>query len=286
MDELEARVADIVLGPEPEDAADEQAVDVELVDLAPDHEEGGEEPAPAAQKSDLTAKEPERRPEVQPDGAMWTSEEMSLISSCEVERHALSRDVEQFHQYIDMVQQIADPNARAQHEQNILAARLDLERRNDALNRALSGLRKTYEDRTKAGMERARSDEAKKLSAVFPSLDIAQTRGYGLTYGFSEAELDGLVDHRMVVILEKARRYDEAEKQKKPVVIKPTTQIKQQKEKPVTKELTRSERHQQIENKLDRMFAPRAAPTKPLITKPSKLDARGRPKQKPGMHSY
>jgi len=64
------------------------------------------------------------------------------------------------------------------------------------------------------------SDERGKLIESLPEMGNSKTRPtkvkeiqtYALGQGFTQEELDGLIDHRSVVVLEKARKYDEMQK--------------------------------------------------------------------------
>ena len=60
-------------------------------------------------------------------------------------------------------------------------------------------------------------EEKGKLAAILPEMGNKETRSakvkeiqtYALGQGFTQEELDGLIDHRSVVVLDKARKYDE-----------------------------------------------------------------------------
>ena len=60
-------------------------------------------------------------------------------------------------------------------------------------------------------------EEKGKLAAILPEMGNKETRSakvkeiqtYALGQGFTQEELDGLIDHRSVVVLDKARMYDE-----------------------------------------------------------------------------
>jgi hypothetical protein len=64
--------------------------------------------------------------------------------------------------------------------------------------------------------------EAQKLKEVMPELTDANARqqlaGYLRQYGYSGEELSQLVDHRVLVVAEKARRYDELMSRKQDVL--------------------------------------------------------------------
>ena len=63
-------------------------------------------------------------------------------------------------------------------------------------------------------------EEQGKLASVMPEMANEETRPvrvkelqtYALGQGFTQEELDGLVDHRSVIVLDKARKYDEMQK--------------------------------------------------------------------------
>jgi hypothetical protein len=64
------------------------------------------------------------------------------------------------------------------------------------------------------------SEERGKLIEALPDMGNSETRPtrvkeiqtYALGQGFTQEELDGLIDHRSVVVLDKARKYDEMQK--------------------------------------------------------------------------
>jgi hypothetical protein len=63
-------------------------------------------------------------------------------------------------------------------------------------------------------------EEQGKLASVMPEMANEETRPvrvkelqtYALGQGFTQEELDGLIDHRSVIVLDKARKYDEMQK--------------------------------------------------------------------------
>ena len=73
-------------------------------------------------------------------------------------------------------------------------------------------------------MSRARAtmlqEERGKLVEVLPEMGsdearpgkVKELQTYALGQGFTQEELDGLIDHRSVIVLEKARKYDEMQK--------------------------------------------------------------------------
>jgi len=73
-------------------------------------------------------------------------------------------------------------------------------------------------------MSRARAtmlqEEKGKLIEVLPEMGsdearpgkVKELQTYALGQGFTQEELDGLIDHRSVIVLEKARKYDEMQK--------------------------------------------------------------------------
>ena len=81
------------------------------------------------------------------------------------------------------------------------------------------------------------SEERGKLIEALPDMGNSETRPtrvkeiqtYALGQGFTQEELDGLIDHRSVVVLDKARKYDEMQKanpkakklKNKPRVVRP-----------------------------------------------------------------
>ena len=64
--------------------------------------------------------------------------------------------------------------------------------------------------------EQAKAENAKFLVEAIPEFQdpdkqpklISDLRSFGLEQGFSEEELNGLIDWRSIVVLDKARRYD------------------------------------------------------------------------------
>jgi hypothetical protein len=161
--------------------------------------------------------------------AIWTPQDVELISRCEIERQHLDQYAARFNELIAQRDRV-DPSQLNDFDLNLSLARQELERRSAALNGALEGIRNTYQSRQRSRAEQLVASEAQKLKAALPDLDIAKTRAYGLKYGFSEQEIDSLADHRHVTILEKARRYDELQRQPKPKTVRRVSRSSQDKQ--------------------------------------------------------
>jgi hypothetical protein len=163
-----------------------------------------------AEKAGTEQQQPKQEPDAlrHNDEAVWTASEVELISRCESERLYLDQQVARFNDLAAQIDRI-EPSKRADFEFNLSMARQELEQRTGMLDQALDGLRQSYEGRQQARGQRYRETEIQKLKSALPDIDFEKTRHYGRSLGFSDQQLESVVDHREVAVLDKARRYDE-----------------------------------------------------------------------------
>jgi vacuolar-type H+-ATPase subunit E/Vma4 len=81
--------------------------------------------------------------------------------------------------------------------------------RHEVLLSAARRIQNTALQRQTQKLESRMNHEQEKLNKQLPDLDKESLRNYLSKKGFSEQEMTGASDHRLIVMAEKARRYDE-----------------------------------------------------------------------------
>lgn len=147
------------------------------------------------------------------DGIRWSTADARTISALEREIPAFQADLatfEQLRSQIDLNALAATDKAKAAAVRVQLAeAERELRRRQDDIAAAVGDLRQKVQDHHLGVAKRRLGGEAAKLAKALPDLDKAALVPYLKQSGFSEADIKQAADHRLVVLAEKARRYDE-----------------------------------------------------------------------------
>lgn len=99
------------------------------------------------------------------------------------------------------------------------------------------------------------AEETKKLEAALPSLGTVEAKtnliNYGLSLGFSKEEIGSVADHRILVMLEKARMFDSLNETKKAKPLAPVPKVTKSK----SASLTGSEQKAQFIKKTETEFS-------------------------------
>lgn len=179
-------------------------------------EEAQAEPEPVPQPKP----EPEPEPPIVPADARWSDAEVAEHTQINAAFSAWQQQAAQFGQ------------ARQQAEQRLRQGELDMGQA-EALKHQLRdterSLREQYEGlqeraqklngsatkRSQTAQQQRLDAERAKLQRAMPNIDVATTRKYLQGQGFSDADINGLTDHRAVAIVEKARLYDALVKEQK-----------------------------------------------------------------------
>ncbi len=227
--ELAQKIADKFAGPEfdePEASSEPEASELpsdspaETAESTDESSEGGEPPRqqPKAAPKDADVLRHN-------DEAMWTADEVQLITRCEAERQYLDQRIAQFNELVAQSERV-DPSKRAQFELDLTLIREELGRRATALNGALDGLRKSYDGRRTARADKLRASEAEQLKKAFPDLDHGKLRDFILSRGFTEQGLR-FAPAKELILAEEARRYRElmARDKQKPRKVKQVKKI-------------------------------------------------------------
>lgn len=166
---------------------------------------------------------PAREAVEQDDGALWSSQDVAEIRSLETELLTVQQQGQAFAQAkaklnLEELEKTDKARAVALKIQMREAERELQERYKHVVNQfgALQG-KATAAAQKRA--ERQLEAERKMLLDAVPDFDGAKTSAYLERIGFNRDDLSQLTDHRMAVVAEKARRYDElmAKQQDKPL---------------------------------------------------------------------
>jgi hypothetical protein len=165
------------------------------------------------QPSDTT-KEAPSVPDPQPaSDAVWSNEDLGTITAFQRESERFQEDLQAFTQ----VQTQIDLNAIEKQDKaqaaavrtQIKAAEKELRERHDALNQVGQELAQKVQKRQIARLEQVFAREKAKLDEAMPDLNRKALRTYLEGVGFTDTDIAQAADHRLVVLAEKARCYDE-----------------------------------------------------------------------------
>lgn len=172
-------------------------------------------------------------------------------------RERYSQKLEQIAAFLkaDMGEEPDWETLRAEDPAKYAVAHADWQRKQDALGKVEAEHRHVSEEALQKQQEQlqqfVKQEQTKLLEALPEWKDADKMRAgqkalveYGQSLGFTEEELGTLVDHRTVVVLDKARRYDELQKKGKTVKEKAA---KAPVLKPGTKKEAKSKNASQVE---------------------------------------
>lgn len=160
------------------------------------------------------AVEPAQPKETTPQSAaLWTNEEASLLATFQQEAQSFQQDLEALNQF----KQKTDLNELAKRDKaeatavrmQIAAAEKELAERYEVLSQNAEHFNGKLTKQQQETVQKHLEAEKEKLSKALPNVDRPALRKYLVGSGFSESEVAQAYDHRLVVLAEKARRYDE-----------------------------------------------------------------------------
>lgn len=149
--------------------------------------------------------EPERR-EPQKDDAVWSNGDLQTITALQREASQFQTDLQKFAQakQIDLnALEKQDRGRAAALRAHLREAEKELRERYDVIARAAGSLNQRI-------AEKHLETEWHQLIEQVPDLDNAKLTPYLQTM-FTDSEIAAAADHRLLVLAEKARRYDEAQ---------------------------------------------------------------------------
>jgi hypothetical protein len=166
------------------------------------------------QPSDTTKESPSI-PDPQPtvSDAIWSNDDLQTITVFQREAERFQADLQAFAQ----VQAQIDLNAIEKQDKaqaaavrtQLKAAEQELRERQDALNAVGQELGQKVQKQQIARLEQVFAREKAKLEEAMPGLNPKALRTYLEGVGFTDTDIAQAADHRLVVLAEKARRYDE-----------------------------------------------------------------------------
>jgi hypothetical protein len=184
------------------------------LDEAYDRMQVGKDDAAAPAAAPEPAKPaPDPEPPADPgDDAAWSNEDVQALNVYQREAEAYNADFRRFieiKQSLDINAIAATDKARAAMlRQQMTEAEKELKQRHDALSKTGQALVGKAQSRQQSKAQKQLAAERQKLDKALPDLDRDALRAYLAREGFSSAEVDAAYDHRLLVVAEKARRYD------------------------------------------------------------------------------
>lgn len=168
-----------------------------------------DEPLPAAaQAEDETPSEDDAPTEA----ALWTSDDVETLAQFQQAHQQLQQDLALYEQakQIDLNALEKQDRSRAVALRNqIREAERELTERKDKLQAVAQKLVGKVQERQHEQFQRALAKQQAKLEKQLPDLDAKALRKYLVGVGFTNKDVDQAYDARLVVLAEKARRYDE-----------------------------------------------------------------------------
>jgi hypothetical protein len=153
----------------------------------------------------------DRSPSVSDDRARWTDEEAGYIARLQIDEERWKADHQRYLQdsRIDFnaLEQTNRGEAVAKRIQ-LADAERNLKERAERILKAREALGTIALERHAQKVLQFLTTQKEALSERLPNLDNAALRTYLMAEGFSESEVSQVYDARVVVLAEKARRYD------------------------------------------------------------------------------
>lgn len=212
-----------------------------------------EPPQPVAPKKQPEPAAPQAVPEEAFSANIFSWEESQHIAQFEGQRQQFLAAVARHQQEEQLIEQIADPQRKQAAKLWQLQREAALRQYADGLARAGDDIVQTAKSRQENQLQRRRSSELQKLRSAFPDFDAERSRAYLKGYQYDDALINRLDDHRVFVLAEKARLYDEMKRQQKPKVIRKVTQAdRSRNDRAKLESAHRSGKYDGIDGALDR----------------------------------
>lgn len=179
---------------------------------------------PTQQKSEPSAA-PQPPDEEALSANIFSWEESQHIARFEGERQQLLTAADRHRQEAQLIEQIQDPQRKQAAKLWHLQKEAALRKHAEALVRAGDDIYQTAKSRQENQLLRRRSSEMQKLRSAFPDYDSERARAYLKSYQYDDTLINSLQDHRVLVLAEKARLYDDMKRQQKPRQIRKVTRV-------------------------------------------------------------
>lgn len=185
-----------------------------------------DEPEPAAQPQQREVPRqasPEREapsPASDSNLGLWSEADVASRVKYETRANQLNAAIAQFNDIKARADRLPDGPEKQQWTARLAQWRHSLNGEAKSLDSAANELVGAAQNRRTEQLKRHIASEGQKLHAALPGTDLNLTRSYALSLGWSEQNIARLYDHTVIATIEKARRYDEMQRNPKPRAIR------------------------------------------------------------------
>lgn len=155
-------------------------------------------------------------PEPPVQEAVWTTQDLTMLTQLKDDVTTLERDRAVLHQYkatvnIGEIERMDPTKARAVRVA-IREVEQSLESRENALREIAGHFQAVVQNRSAKAMKGHVDRESAKVTRAFPDYEPEKTAKFLQGYGFADEQINALSDSRLIIIAEQARRYREMTK--------------------------------------------------------------------------